>query len=65
MKNRFFQDLLSRCITWGYKGLQGVLKSYKGFQEGKGDTSFSIARTFFQLSFFSTEYDVLESSDFH
>jgi len=30
----FFQDLLSRCITWGYKGLQGVLKSYKGFEEG-------------------------------
>ena len=28
----FFQDLLSRCITWGYKGLQGVLKSYKGIQ---------------------------------
>ena len=45
-----------------HMGLQGFTG---GSKELQGDTSFSIARTFFQLSFFSTEYDVLESSDFH
>ena len=28
-----FHDLFSRCITWEYRGLQGVTKGYKGLHE--------------------------------
>ena len=49
-------------FTGGSKELQGVSRGYKGIQVFQSRIE---NRTFFQLSFFSTEYDVLESSDFH
>ena len=31
-KKTFFLDLFSRCMTWEYKGLQGVTGGYKKLQ---------------------------------